>query len=116
MRTALATNPFLEYDASKTEDVALATDSSLEAGDTIGAPVSPAAETVAAVPAPESTDASSNDDDSSSDYSGDSFERGSSRHSNVDSEGSDPADWARAQPTLHEQLPDALRPYPLHQR
>src|SRR5258706_3745929 len=120
LRTALDTNPFLEYDASQTEDVALATDSSLEAGDTIGAPVSPAAETVAAVPAPESTDASSNDDDSSGDYSGDysgdSFERGSSRHSNVDSEGSDPADWARAQPTLHEQLHDALRLYPLNQR
>jgi RNA polymerase sigma-54 factor len=71
---------------------------------------------VAAVPAPESTDASSNDDGSSGDYSGDSFERGSSRHSNVDSEGSDPADWARAQPTLHEQLHDALRLYPLNQR
>ena len=118
LRTALDTNPFLEYDASQTEDAALAAESPGDAAQAPGAPASAGSETVADAPASGTTDASSHDeraDDYSSDYSADSFDRGSSRH-NGDGEGSDPADWARSQPSLHEQLHDALRLYPLNQR
>ncbi|MGF6776759.1 RNA polymerase factor sigma-54 [Paraburkholderia sp. GAS334] len=122
LRTALDTNPFLEYDASQTDDVALAGESPSEGIEAIGAPVPTATDAVADVPSSDSADASSHDEpasdystDYSVDYSGDSFDRGSSRH-NRDGEGSDPAEWARSQPSLHEQLHDALRLYPLNER
>ncbi|MDI7046964.1 hypothetical protein QMN58_26000, partial [Escherichia coli] len=53
--------------------------------------------------------------DFSGDYTGDYSSRGSSRQ-NGDSENSDPAEWARAQPTLREQLHDSLRLYRLDDR
>jgi len=129
LRTALDTNPFLEYDATDTEDVALATSSTgadgiqAVAGETaiasepetmLDAAVADSRESVAQ---DESSGdfASDSSDYSSSEYSGDSFSRSSSRQSG-DSESSDPADWARAQPTLREQLHDALRLYRLDQR
>ncbi|CAG4916645.1 RNA polymerase factor sigma-54 [Paraburkholderia gardini] len=118
LRTALDTNPFLEYDASQTEDVALAAESTGEATQASGEPVSAGAETAADAPVSGSADASLHDEPAgeySGDYSADSFGRGSSRY-NGDSEGSDPADWARSQPSLHEQLHDALRLYPLNER
>lgn len=71
LRTALDTNPFLEYDPSETDDVALAA-------------VTPG------------------------DFSGACGSGGSTRQ-NGDSPSSDPAEWARSQPTLREQLHDALR-------
>jgi RNA polymerase sigma-54 factor len=129
LRTALDTNPFLEYDATDTEDVALATSSTgadgtqAVAGETAIAGEADTMLDAAASDTRESVgqDESSGDyssdsgDYSSSEYSGDSFSRSSSRQSG-DSEGSDPADWARAQPTLREQLHDALRLYRLDQR
>src|ERR1700733_4369413 len=129
LRTALDTNPFLEYDATDTEDVALATSSTgadgtqAVAGETAIAGEADTMLDAAASDTRESVgqDESSGDyssdsgDYSSSEYSGDSFSRSSSRQSG-DSEGSDPADWARAQPTLREQLHDALRLYRLPPR
>ena len=114
LRTALDTNPFLEYDASQTEDVALATDSAPATTEaTVGADLpSTNADAAAEPPAPESAESSLQDD--VGDY-GDSYERGAARHGG-DSEGGDPADWARVQPSLHEQLHDALRLYPLGER
>ncbi|MGF6598803.1 RNA polymerase sigma-54 factor [Paraburkholderia sp. GAS448] len=117
LRTALDTNPFLEYDPSQTEDVALATDSSpasQQAGDETGMSAPASTEAVAGSPAQESAEAPL-PDEMGGDYGGDSFERGSSRR-NGDSGGSDPADWAHTQPTLHQQLHDALCLYPLNQR
>jgi RNA polymerase sigma-54 factor len=118
LRTALDTNPFLEYDSTDTEDVALATAST---GDDGGA--MPATDTVAAAE-PESmpTEAGGNDtmesggqDDMPGDFSGDYSSRSSTRQ-NGDSESSDPAEWARSQPTLREQLHDSLRLYRLDDR
>lgn len=123
LRTALDTNPFLEYDSTDTEDVALATSSSGDemaatmGGDTVTlAAAEPdtmaergAADTVESVAAEDAPA------DFAGEFSGESFSRGATRH-NGDSEGSDPADWARAQPTLREQLHDALRLYRLDDR
>ncbi|TAL98111.1 MAG: RNA polymerase factor sigma-54 [Paraburkholderia sp.] len=118
LRTALDTNPFLEYDASQTEDVALAAESTGDAAQAPGVPGSAGAEAVADAPASGSADASSHDEPANeynNEYSSDSYGRGSSHH-NGDSEGGDPTDWARSQPSLHEQLHDALRLYPLNDR
>ncbi|NML32819.1 RNA polymerase factor sigma-54 [Paraburkholderia antibiotica] len=118
LRTALDTNPFLEYDSSDTEDVALATTSP---GEDTGA--LPATDTLAAAE-PETLPAesaagdmleSSASDDMPADFSGDYGSRNSSRQ-NSDTDGSDPAEWARSQPTLREQLHDALRLYRLDDR
>ncbi|AXF17064.1 RNA polymerase factor sigma-54 [Paraburkholderia caledonica] len=118
LRTALDTNPFLEYDSSDTEDVALATATS---GEEQG--VLPATDAVAAAE-PDSlpTDAATSEsldsggpDDMPGDFSGDYSSRSSARQ-NGDSDGSDPAEWARSQPTLREQLHDALRLYRLDDR
>jgi RNA polymerase sigma-54 factor len=118
LRTALDTNPFLEYDSSETEDVALATATSGEDGGAL-----PATDTVAAAE-PESLPAESgaNDtlegagqDDMPGDFSGDYSSRSSTRQ-NGDSDSSDPAEWARSQPTLREQLHDSLRLYRLDDR
>jgi len=117
LRTALDTNPFLEYDSSETEDVALATPTPDEAG------ALPATDAVAAaepdaLPAEAVTSEtldSGGPDDMPGDFSGDYSSRGSARQ-NGDSDGSDPAEWARSQPTLREQLHDALRLYRLDDR
>ncbi|MFM0054398.1 RNA polymerase factor sigma-54 [Paraburkholderia phytofirmans] len=118
LRTALDTNPFLEYDSSETEDVALATATSGEDGGAL-----PATDTVATAE-PDSLPAESgnNDtlegagqDDMPGDFSGDYSSRSSTRQ-NGDSDSSDPAEWARSQPTLREQLHDSLRLYRLDDR
>ncbi|MFM0555408.1 RNA polymerase factor sigma-54 [Paraburkholderia sediminicola] len=118
LRTALDTNPFLEYDSSDTEDVALATATSGEDGGAL-----PATDTVAAAE-PDSlpTESGANDtlegagqDDMPGDFSGDYSSRSSTRQ-NGDSDSSDPAEWARSQPTLREQLHDSLRLYRLDDR
>jgi RNA polymerase sigma-54 factor len=125
LRTALDTNPFLEYDSSDTEDVALATNST---GEDAGA--LPAIDTVSTaepdnMPAEaasgDSMESSGQDDmpgdsgDFGGEFSGDYGSRGSSRQ-NGDSDSSDPAEWARSQPTLREQLHDSLRLYRLDDR
>ncbi|MBN3805144.1 RNA polymerase factor sigma-54 [Paraburkholderia sp. Ac-20336] len=117
LRTALDTNPFLEYDSSETEDVALATTSPAEEAGAL-----PAADTLAAEPgalpaenADGDTLESTGQDDMPGDFSGDYGARTSTRQ-NGDADGSDPADWARSQPTLREQLHDALRLYRLDDR
>ena len=118
LRTALDTNPFLEYDSTDTEDVALATTSP---GEDAGA--LPAADTVAAaepdaLPAETAsgeTLESAGQDDMPGDFSGDYGSRSSARQ-NGDPDGGDPAEWARSQPTLREQLHDALRLYRLDDR
>jgi RNA polymerase sigma-54 factor len=119
LRTALDTNPFLEYDSSVTEDTGLATSTAESpAADTLG----PASERDAAL---DDTAADARGENAASDdapgefpgesFSGDSFSRTSSRYSG-DAEGSDPSEWARVQPTLHEQLHDSLRLYRLDER
>ncbi|KXU82287.1 RNA polymerase sigma-54 factor [Paraburkholderia monticola] len=119
LRTALDTNPFLEYDSSETEDVALAgTTSGEEAGalpaaDTL-APTEPDGSSSAEGASADSLEGASQDD-MPADFSGDYGSRGSARQ-NGDADGSDPADWARSQPTLREQLHDALRLYRLDDR
>ncbi|PRX30697.1 RNA polymerase RpoN-/SigL-like sigma 54 subunit [Paraburkholderia sp. BL18I3N2] len=118
LRTALDTNPFLEYDSSETEDVALATATSGEDGGAL-----PATDTVAtAEPDSLPAESGSNDtlesagqDDMPGDFSGDYSSRSSTRQ-NGDSDSSDPAEWARSQPTLREQLHDSLRLYRLDDR
>ncbi|NMM03310.1 RNA polymerase factor sigma-54 [Paraburkholderia sp. RP-4-7] len=118
LRTALDTNPFLEYDSTDTEDVALATTTP---GDDVGA--MPATDTVAAAePESAQTDTGGSDtmesggqDDMPGDFSGDYSSRSSMRQ-NGDSDSSDPAEWARSQPTLREQLHDSLRLYRLDDR
>ncbi|MEW9581427.1 RNA polymerase factor sigma-54 [Paraburkholderia sp. DGU8] len=122
LRTALDTNPFLEYDSSETEDVALATATSPDEATPL-----PAADTVAgaeadALPADpgsgDTIESAGQDDlggDMGGEFSGDYSSRSSARQ-NGDSEGSDPAEWARSQPTLHEQLHDSLRLYRLDDR
>jgi len=118
LRTALDTNPFLEYDSSETEDVALATATSGEDGGAL-----PATDTVAsAEPDSLPVESGNNDtlesagqDDMPGDFSGDYSSRSSTRQ-NGDSDSSDPAEWARSQPTLREQLHDSLRLYRLDDR
>jgi RNA polymerase sigma-54 factor len=118
LRTALDTNPFLEYDSSETEDVALSTATSGEDGGAL-----PAADTVAnAEPDSVQAESGANDtvegagqDDMPGDFSGDYSSRSSTRQ-NGDSDSSDPAEWARSQPTLREQLHDSLRLYRLDDR
>ena len=118
LRTALDTNPFLEYDSSETEDVALST---ATPGEDSGA--MPAADTVAAAgpdalptePGANDTLESSGQDDLPGDFSGDYNSRSSTRQ-NGGSDSSDPAEWARSQPTLREQLHDSLRLYRLDER
>ncbi|SIT41230.1 RNA polymerase sigma-54 factor [Paraburkholderia ribeironis] len=118
LRTALDTNPFLEYDSSEPEDVALA---GVAPGDGTGATT--ATDTVAAAePDVALADAAVNDtaesngqDDMPGDFPADYSGRGSARQ-NGDSDGSDPAEWARSQPTLREQLHDSLRLYRLDDR
>ncbi|MFM0734698.1 RNA polymerase factor sigma-54 [Paraburkholderia sediminicola] len=116
LRTALDTNPFLEYDSSDTEDVALATASP---GDDTGAtPATDAVATAEAEPVQSEasgTTESAEQDDMPGDFSGDYSSRSSTRQ-NGDSDGSDPAEWARSQPTLREQLHDSLRLYRLDDR
>ncbi len=48
-------------------------------------------------------------------FSSDPFGRTSTRN-NGDGEGSDPADWVRIEPSLHETLHDTLRLYPINDR
>ncbi|OAJ62204.1 RNA polymerase factor sigma-54 [Paraburkholderia ginsengiterrae] len=111
LRTALDTNPFLEYDSSETEDVALAT---VTPGEDAGG--LPAADTVAtaeadSLPAEAGADgtlASAGQDEMPGDFAGEYGSHGSTRQ-NGDSASSDPGEWARSQPTLREQLHDALR-------
>ena len=118
LRTALDTNPFLEYDSSDTEDVALATATSGEEQGALPATDAVAAAEPDSLPAEaassESLD-SGGPDDMPGDFSGDYSSRSSARQ-NGDSDGSDPAEWARSQPTLREQLHDALRLYRLDDR
>jgi RNA polymerase sigma-54 factor len=118
LRTALDTNPFLEYDSSETEDVALSGTSpgeeaaALPAADTL-TPTEP--DGSPAESASSDTLEGAGQDDMPADFSGDYGSRGSARQ-NGDADGSDPADWARSQPTLREQLHDALRLYRLDDR
>ncbi|NUX99396.1 RNA polymerase factor sigma-54 [Paraburkholderia youngii] len=118
LRTALDTNPFLEYDSSEAEDVALAGTTPADGED---ANV-PAADALAAEPdglpaenSASDTLESAGQDDMPADFSGDYGSRSSARQ-NGDADGSDPAEWARSQPTLREQLHDALRLYRLDDR
>jgi RNA polymerase sigma-54 factor len=50
-----------------------------------------------------------------SEFSSDPFGRTSTRN-NGDGDGSDPADWVRIEPSLHETLHDTLRLYPINDR
>ncbi|MDE1181655.1 RNA polymerase factor sigma-54 [Paraburkholderia sp.] len=139
LRTALDTNPFLEYDSSETEDVALATDATGEVaatGEVSDSGTIPGEHDPMSMDAPSAdmpdtamrdepvsdysndvNDAreSADSGDYATEFSGDSFSRNSNRQ-NGDSEGGDPAEWARSQPTLREQLHDALRLYRLDDR
>ncbi|WP_027778512.1 RNA polymerase factor sigma-54 [Paraburkholderia caledonica] len=118
LRTALDTNPFLEYDSSDTEDVALATATSGEEQGVLPATDAVAAAEPDSLPAEAATSESLDSggpDDMPGDFSGDYSSRSSARQ-NGDSDGSDPAEWARSQPTLREQLHDALRLYRLDDR
>ncbi|WP_233805411.1 RNA polymerase factor sigma-54 [Paraburkholderia sp. HP33-1] len=118
LRTALDTNPFLEYDSSETEDVALAGTNPGEEASPL-----PAADTLApADPDGVPTESAAGDrlesadqDDMPADFPGDYGSRNSTRQ-NGDADGSDPAEWARSQPTLREQLHDALGLYRLGDR
>jgi RNA polymerase sigma-54 factor len=118
LRTALDTNPFLEYDSTDTEDVALATTTpGDEAGATPATGQAAAAESEAPPSETSGSDTmeSAGQDDMPGDFSGDYGSRGSMRQ-NGDSDSSDPAEWARSQPTLREQLHDSLRLYRLDDR
>ncbi|MEM5436284.1 RNA polymerase factor sigma-54 [Paraburkholderia diazotrophica] len=115
LRNALDTNPFLEYDPTVADDLAAGKTAD---GTTADGEALPAAERdtalegSAAEPAAETPVSS---DDGGGDFAGDGYGRGPSRY-NGDSEAADPTEWARAQPTLHEQLHDALRLYRLDDR
>ncbi|SDR32034.1 RNA polymerase, sigma 54 subunit, RpoN/SigL [Paraburkholderia fungorum] len=118
LRTALDTNPFLEYDSSDTEDVALATASPGEEAGVMQATDAVATAEPDSMPAEaggNDTLESSGQDDMPGDFSGDYGSRSSARQ-NGDSDSSDPAEWARSQPTLREQLHDSLRLYRLDDR
>ena len=118
LRNALDTNPFLEYDPSAQEDMNAGKTADAESSD--GESMQPAErdnalEGSTVESAGES--ASSRDDGNdfgSGDFGGDGYGRGS--RYNGDSEATDPTEWARVQPTLHEQLHDALRLYRLDDR
>jgi RNA polymerase sigma-54 factor len=119
LRNALDTNPFLEYDETQAEDNALSTDNGASIGDTL-----PATDVQVASEAPLATESASesmDDGDSSSrdnqmnEFSSDPFGRSSTRNSG-DGDGSDPADWVRIEPSLHETLHDTLRLFPLNDR
>ena len=130
LRTALDTNPFLEYDASQTDDVALETSTSAStdaaSGDESmqaereGTSDTAVAEMSDARDASDGRDDSAHDahDDHANDFPGDPYSRGSSRNSSSSSgDGdADPAAWARVQPTLHEQLHGTLCLYRLDER
>lgn len=125
LRNALDTNPFLEYDPSVSEDLSAGKTAENNGADGETLPANErdnAMEGSSAEPATESVASSSDDggdysssDYSSGDYSGDAYGRGPSRY-NGDSDAADPTEWARVQPTLHEQLHDALRLYRLDDR
>jgi RNA polymerase sigma-54 factor len=119
LRNALDTNPFLEYDESQTEDNALSNDNGSSMTEASSA--SPSNEAMAEAPLngesaseSESSDPGSHDE-SMSEFASDPFGRSASRNSG-DGEGSDPADWVRIEPSLHETLHDTLRLYPLNER
>ncbi|SAL18125.1 RNA polymerase factor sigma-54 [Caballeronia peredens] len=126
LRNALDTNPFLEYDESQTEDNALGADNGNSMSETS---LSGASEATAEAPlasdasmsgmdGEQGADNSSRDDsmsDSMSEYASDPFGRSASRNSG-DGEGSDPADWVRIEPSLHDTLHDGLRLYQLNER
>jgi RNA polymerase sigma-54 factor len=119
LRNALDTNPFLEYDESQTDDNALGADNGSSMGESASSTTD--SNTAEAPLASESNmeseqraDSESRDD-SMNEFSSDPFGRGSSRN-NGDGEGSDPADWVRIEPSLHETLHDALRLYQLNER
>ncbi|KND57219.1 RNA polymerase sigma-54 factor RpoN [Candidatus Burkholderia verschuerenii] len=120
LRNALDTNPFLEYDESQTEDNALSADNGNSMSDTS---LTNAADGATEAPLASETSMESNQsadsgsrDDSISEFSSDPFGRGSASRNNGDGEGSDPADWVRIEPSLHETLHDALRLYQLNER
>ncbi|WP_133645743.1 RNA polymerase factor sigma-54 [Paraburkholderia flava] len=125
LRTALDTNPFLEYDSSQTEDVALETSSTASSdaatGEAAALDRDASGDTAVAEmhDAPAASQDDSRDDgghdDHGADFPGDPYGRGASRSSS-DGEGADPSSWARVQPTLHEQLHDALCLYRLDER
>jgi RNA polymerase sigma-54 factor len=114
LRNALDTNPFLEYDPTVADDLAAGktADGATAEGEALpAAERDTALEGSAAEPAAETPVSSDGGDD----FPGDGYGRGPSRY-NGDSEAADPTEWARAQPTLHEQLHDALRLYRLDDR
>jgi RNA polymerase sigma-54 factor len=111
LRNALATNPFLECDDAQTEDPPPTAATS----DTSDNDMPAAAE----APAREETPDGARDE-APGDFTSESYTDGYSSHGSSggsdSGESADPADWARAQPTLHEHLHDALRLYPLNDR
>ena len=119
LRNALDTNPFLEYDETQAEDNALSTDNGNSMADTPAAvdqtaPVDAPMSAESNVDTSDSSDSQSHED-SMNEFSSDPFGRTSTRN-NGDGEGSDPADWVRIEPSLHETLHDTLRLYPINDR
>ncbi|KND57878.1 RNA polymerase sigma-54 factor RpoN [Candidatus Paraburkholderia schumanniana] len=119
LRNALDTNPFLEYDETQTEDNALGADNGNSMSDaTLASAADHATEASLAAEfgaeGKPSADTASRDD-SVSEFASDPFGRVGTRN-NSDGEGSDPADWVRIEPSLHETLHDALRLYQLNER
>jgi RNA polymerase sigma-54 factor len=119
LRQALDTNPFLECDEPQAEDAEPATGVAAGSHDAALAPEHDGAPDIA-VPAAAADGASDDADGAAHDepigeLASDAFGRAPARH-NGDADGADPADWARAQPTLHEQLHPLLRLYPLNER
>jgi RNA polymerase sigma-54 factor len=120
LRNALDTNPFLEYDESQTEDNALGADNGNSMSDsTLSNAADGATEAPLAAESTmdsESSADSSTRDDSINEFSSDPFGRGTASRNSGDGEGSDPADWVRIEPSLHETLHDSLRLYQLSER
>jgi len=115
LRNALDTNPFLEYDSSAQEEMTANQTADGESGDPESMqPVE--RDTALDGSASESVADSAPSHDDGGDFSGDAYGRGSSSRYNGDSDATDPTEWARVQPTLHEQLHDALRLYRLDDR
>ncbi|CAH2803299.1 MAG: RNA polymerase sigma-54 factor RpoN [uncultured Caballeronia sp.] len=119
LRNALDTNPFLEYDETQTEDNALGADNGNSMSDaTLASAADHATEALLAAESgaegEPSADTASRDD-SVSEFASDPFGRVGARN-NSDGEGSDPAEWVRIEPSLHETLHDALRLYQLNER
>ncbi|WP_118184049.1 RNA polymerase factor sigma-54 [Paraburkholderia phosphatilytica] len=105
LRTALDTNPFLEYDGQQPDEAAAPAE---QADGAIGEAEPVIAGSVDGGATEAMTDTSASDrDEPMSGISDEPYGRGS--RSNNDVDGSDPADWARMQPTLREQLHEALR-------